>query len=519
MAGDEKNAARPRPATDAIERLYVYWFISTALLTVALVAVVLMMRSMLDDQAATIGVLHTRVQQLEQTHAPAQPAPAESASPADPPQPTAPDAADAENERSDAEASPPPPRVVVPSEDALRTQLADATAEVLVTPADIVDVDAAQEALRLAARHLERAAWSAPTWARLAVVARLMGRNSTAEALAERAAAGGDPLIDYYTVSTRAALAQGNTDAALRMAMQLAERSAGTVTARALEGLARLAAGEVTDADRLLTGLTTPATLALYDRFLVARGLLTLERWDAFQATVATMDDVPRALTAEYNFLYAVAAARSGDTTPALAILDGLLAELPPGARPERLGPAANRGWSWPTPDRYEVEVWRGVTLLRGGQMAAARDVLEQAAQQQPGRAAAHYQLGLLAARAGERDAAIAHLQSALACAAREAPVWEALALLKIDAEDIPAALEDLDRAVAINARRGSAHFLRAIAYAKLSQRDPAAESLAAAFRLEPRYREEAGRTGVITRLFSDAELDALARGEDGADA
>ena len=223
------------------------------------------------------------------------------------------------------------------------------------------------------------------------------------------------------------------------------------------------------------------------------------------------LDAVPEPLTAERNFMEAISLARRDRTVEALAVLDYLAAEAPPPAD-------ARRPWPVPHPDAYELTVWRGVTLMYAGQMDSAREALDAAAQRDPGRPEAYYFRGMLEANAGRPDVARNYLKNALAGAARLAPAWEALATLDLDADKVEIALQSLARAVEINPRRATAHFLRAIAHAKLSQAEPAAAALRVAFQLDPTLLSEAQQADVLKRLFTPAQLDALAAEAAGGD-
>jgi tetratricopeptide (TPR) repeat protein len=110
----------------------------------------------------------------------------------------------------------------------------------------------------------------------------------------------------------------------------------------------------------------------------------------------------------------------------------------------------------------------------------------------------------------GRPTVAAEYFKNALASSARMAPAWEALAAVELNAGHVDAALQDVGKALEINARRASAHFLAALAHAKVGQREPAAGELRAAFELDPGYVEEARQSDVITRLFTPSDLEAL---------
>ena len=58
-------------------------------------------------------------------------------------------------------------------------------------------------------------------------------------------------------------------------------------------------------------------------------------------------------------------------------------------------------------------------------------------------------------------------------------------------------------------------HFLIAIVHAKMLQPSATADALRSAFRFDPTLLEQAGQTEVIRRLFTEEELNALARDSD----
>jgi tetratricopeptide (TPR) repeat protein len=531
MPAPERPSARPtppRPTSDAVERLYVYWLVSTALLLVVVLIVGILLRGALHQQATAIIDLSERVAALE-TNAPSAPA-APARRPIEPREPAAgqpappagaPASAPAPRLPSGATqpaASRPPATMSQPavlSEDAVHAALDEITGAEPITPADVARPDEGLAILDNALQNAARSHWSGATWARLAVLARLLGRDATAQALAERARAGADPLIAYDEVTIRELLARGPAQEALPIATRLVEHTAGAPTASVLLAATLLATDNPASADEVLDNVHMPVVLDTYDKLLLARALFTLEHWQRLDALLSTLREVPASLNREYSFLTAVSLARSGRTVEALAILDGLI----PTARRSRettTTPATTStvpSWPMPGPDRYELEVWRGVTLMYAQQPEAARQVLQQAAESDPGRPDAQYYLGLLEARAGRPQIALVHFKNALASSARMAPAWEALALLEIDSGQINLALEHLGKAIAINPRRAAAHFLTAIAQAKLSHAQQAAESLRRAFQLDDRVLSEAKHTDVLLRLFTPEDMDRLAAG------
>jgi tetratricopeptide (TPR) repeat protein len=539
MSTSQEPAGAPgrgRPAPDAVERLYVYWLVSTVLLALVVVIAALLVRGSLRQQAQAVQELEQRLAALEKAprtespsaleprgrtpSTPVEPPPAEVRPPEATPRPVEPTTKPASAERPATA-----PVVSVPAEAEIAAKLARVMGEAPTTMADVADRVQAAALVTEALTHIGRAEWSGATWARLAVLARLVGQNSAAEAFAKRAAAAGDPLLAYTEVALRTALARGWPQEALPLAERFLETTRGAPLSRVLLAAALLASDEPALADEALDTVGNTAPLGQRDRLLLARLLMALERWERMGAVLAESGGVPEELAAEHNFLQAVVLAQSGRTVEALAIFEYLASRLPPETKAGTAatsapgsGPSAGAATPGgmtaserPYSDRYEIEVWRGVTLWYAKQLEAARQALEAAARLDPGRPDAHYYLGRLEAAAGRPSVAVEHLKNALASAARMAPAWEALAALEINAGQVDAALQHLTKALEINSRRASAHFLTAIAHAKAGQREPAATALRAALRLEPRLLEEAKQTEVLLRMFAPGELESLA--------
>ena len=525
MPARERSSPRPttstpRPGRGAVERLYVYWLVSTALLLLIALTVVIMTRGNARRQNTAIADLGGRVADLEQSLGDLRTAVASLAqSPPAGPQPALPQATEAATappsvapgegatapSESPTPSSPEPPQI--PSEDALRAQLDAMLRPVPVWPIDVLDTAAASALLDMAVRNVERARWSGATWSRLAVLACLQGREAAAQAFARRAAVGGDLLIVYAEVSVRWLLAQGRGQEALTFATDLIERSQGAPIARVLLSATLLAVGDPASADEVLETIPEPTGFHAYDRFLLARVLIALERWEGLGPLVAGDQETPEELAAEHNFLNAVAMTRANQNVAALALLDGLAPETAAGASAQG---AVTASWPIPRPSRYEVELWRGITLMQTRQLETARTILHQAAGLDPSRPEAHFHLGKLEYEAGHTDLAANHLQNALACSANMATAWEALAILAINENNADQALEHLNQALRCNVRRASSHFLIATVHAKLGQAGPAREALANAFRIDPRYRAAAQETDVLLKLFTPAELDEI---------
>lgn len=530
MPAPERPPARPnlpRPTSDAVERLYVYWLVSTALLLIVMLIVGILLRGALHQQASAVIELSERVAQLEESGRSLPGAPARRSPDADerrvasPPatRETAPPSVARPTTRTSQPSSVvlPPAAASAPvllSEDALDAALDEVISAEAATPDDVLDPNQGRELLDNAVKSAAGAGWSGAAWSRLAVLARLLGRDAVAKVCMERARAGGDQLIAYDEISIRELLARGRAQEALPIAARLVERTAGAPTESVLLAATLLALDNPASADEAVESIHMHLVLGAYDRILLGRVLFNLEHWQRLDALLATLREVPASLTAEYSFLTAVSLARSGRTVEALAIFDGLLPTAP--RVRETTSAAASApvaGWPMPCPDRYEIEVWRGVTLMYAQQPETARQVLQQTAESNPGRPEAQYYLGLLEARAGRPQIAAVHLKNALANSARMAPAWEALALLEIDSGQVNLALEHLGKAIAVNPRRASAHFLMAIAEAKLSHAEQAADALRQACRLDDHIIKEAKQTDVLLRLFTPEEMDGFVAG------
>lgn len=518
-------AAPRRPARDAVERLYVYWLVSTVVLILVAIILALFTRGALRQVQAqaersaalerTVGELDERLAGLEDELArPAaarRPAPPPDVSELVPPDERAPDTAAATGARPPGPPEPPDtadavePAPLAEAELEARIERLMHSDEVLVWA--VTDVEAARALTQLGLQELGRADWSGAAWARLAELARLVERDAAAEAFARRAMDAGDPLVRFAEVSARAFLGRGRPGEALGYARQLVERTEGAPTAVLLLAQALFDAGQLTAAEDALRTLPDAAGLAPVDRLRLGRLYLALQHLPLVAAVLQLIrvDELPEALAPEYNFLYAITLTQAGRTVEALAILDYLAAQ------PARPRPAGAPPWPAPQPESYEILVWRGVTLWSANQPEAARAALDQAAAADPGRPDAYYYRGVLEAQAGRAAIAMDYLKNALASSTRMVAAWEALALLELDAGQVESALEHLARAIDLNARRASAHFAVAVARAKVSQAPAAAAALRTALQLDPGYLAVAKQTEVILRLFTPAELEALA--------
>ncbi len=521
MAEKDDTGRRSNPAgkRGALERMYAYWLSSTVVFLLALIALMVYVGGALQRQGTQLGaateqatVVAGDVAQLQDRLAAverrldalaAQVSSLAAREPAPTPEtpPTAP-------------AAP-----AVPAEPTVRAQLFQSTSPNPSTPFDIARPAEAAAAIATATRHLDEARWGGETWLRLAIVARLLSDDRQADAFAERAAAQNQDLLPYIEAATRCAVARGRNEEAASRAAQLAEHAAASSSAAALLAAAHHINGNAAAADEALAQVTAPRALPSYDLLLLTRVAMELQRWDRLVELLNAAGDVPAPLDPAFRFVHAVAlsqAAQSEDGhVKALAALDYVKAHLDD---PLPSTPVSTDDWRTFGPDAYEVDVWRGMALVAANQMTAAREILESAVAAEPQRAAAHYALGEWALRMNELDMAAEQLEQAVALAPDHAPAWEALAVTELTRNQLEAAVRHARRATELHPRRPSAHFLLALAHANLVNRDEAAVALRTAFQLDPRYREEAEHAEVFTRLFTAADLEALAQGAEPAD-
>ncbi len=539
---EETAQARGR-APDAVERLYAYWIVSVALLLFVVIIVTVYVCGALSSQARDYNRLLTelgnRVAALEIALArPPGPAVPGERVPAHPPAPgpsnppAQPTSAPAKPERPstavEADRSRPPAEVA-PAEADIVAQLGKVLVKGAAVPFVIADQAAAETLLTTALKYVQLADWSAPTWARLAVLARLLNRDQGADAFARRAYAAGDPLTDFAEVTARVLLAHGRAPDAMMHAQHFADQSDNSPTSRLLLARVYLATKNLAAADELVASIEDPAALTDVDKLTYARLCLDLQLWDRLAAVMNPLPRVPPELEDERMFLQAVAliqqnqklvealslldflADKGGDESPAAAVAGKADREAPGSPQSRPAANARHPADPPPEPDGYDIATWRGVALMRGRQTETARQVLDAAAAMRADRPEAYYWRAMLEIREDQPETARNYLQNALATDARYAPAWEALGSLALNAGNLDAAVENLQKAVTANDRLASAHFLLAVAHAKASRREPAAAELQTTFQIDPAYLERAQQTEVLTRLFTADELKAMA--------
>jgi tetratricopeptide (TPR) repeat protein len=489
---------QPRgPSSGVIERLYVLCIASSAALLLLIVVLTLfaagLLRKRSEALSQSIVELNERLTAVEQTLAEQQAPPLAAVSQRA--QITQPD-----DERETTSGRPASgPATAEPAEQALDDAAVNARLDRVLVAGDdlpvlLADPRAGADTLEQVLRDAPQARWTGETWARVAVLARLLEHNDEAEMYARRAAADGVLPWAYNEVSARLALMGRRGAEALTFAQRLTEQAPGHPIACLLLAQAFALQGNLAAADDALNELDNLDDLPYPDKLRLGYLLIDLERWEALGAVLDALGPLPEELIPERDYLRAAWLVQKGQLAEALAILDYLL-EL--------------------HPDDYDVRTWRGVALIQAGQFEAAREALAHA-EQAAGRPEAWYWLGVLEIEAGNPEAALPYLQRCFAASARYAPAWEALGTLALNRGDLPTALENLGHAIEINPHRSSAHFLIAIVHAKASRREEAAQALQEAFSLDEALLETAKQTEVLTRLFAEQELENLAPAASG---
>jgi len=496
------TAPTPRPSRGSssvtVEHLYVLWVVSSLLLVLLAVVIALFSRGQfrrhaerisqqsqaIDELRDDLSVTRQELMNLRATLLGA--APAFRTAPASVQQPGQPARPVQDRPR------PPglgPPTTSAPAEDVVDALLQRALRPGEDVPYELADPAAAEEALLKGLGVGDPAVWSGETWARLAAVACLLDRDELAGIFAASARAANEFPQAYYEISARKLLAQGRATEAIVFLRLLAAGRPDDPSGVLLLAEAYRLNEDLAAADVALEGLDNVEGLSLADQLRLGRLFVALERWDRLDTLLASLGEVSERAMPELNFLRATLAIQRGQLPEALAILDNLLAEQP---------------------DDYELRTWRGVTLLFAGQFQAAREALAHA-QEQPDRPEAWYWSGMVELQAGNTEEAIAFLEHALAASHAFAPAWEALGTIALNEGDVSTALRNLTNAVNVNPRRAPAHFLLAIVHAKASRPRETADALRTAFRLERSFLDVAKQTEVISRMFSEDELDALA--------
>lgn len=348
----------------------------------------------------------------------------------------------------------------------------------------VADPTLADALVARAQREGDAAQWSGATWGRLAVLARVMGRDEAADTFSMRAEKAGVLPRQDLELATRARIAAGQGAEAVALARRL--HAAGRPDAEAVLLLAegQRLLGNQADAFETLSQLRDPSPLALPDKLRLASLLAWLERWSQLDALLRQMGDAPADAMDQINRDRAGVALHQQQSAEALALIDAQLEDHP---------------------DDYLLRVWRGAALVQAGQWQPARDALA-IAETKPDRPEAWYWLGVLELRQGDWNAAQALLQKSLT-GARNAPALEALATIAINRNELENAIQTLNAAIQTNPSRASSHLLLALTQAKAGRKAQAATALSRALSLEPELTESARRMEVLAPLFSMPEL------------
>ncbi len=493
---------RSRRQSDALERLYLYWIVSTVLLALLVLVPVLLLNGQMRRQErrleARIVALEARLdpgsgsvssRPSSTTRAVSGP----SASKRVPStQPTTPTRTSGEVDES---------RSTVGR--ALMQDLRAALQETEFEPLALVQPELAERALQqVRSAGPDNLKLDAQTWVLLAIAALELEQEFAADDYARRAAADGAALTAYYRAFARRMVAAGRTVEAEPYIQRLLEQDGLRAEATLLDARRLIDQHDAAAADELIETLDL-GTLLLSDRLRLGKLMVRLERWDWLEALLGTVPAGPGTLAPARDFLQAVLYVAKGQTTEGSAILDLL------GADADRLSAALG------FPDRYDRTLWQGVAKVSERQFEAARTLLDSAARLDSARPYARYWLGVIEMQRGKPEEAGRELTRALAAMADYAPAWELLSTITYAQDNYAEALAHAQRAVDGNARRPSAHFLVALAAAQLDEIDLARRTLREAIALDPSYYDTARDAEVLVERLAPevwAELEQWIR-------
>ncbi len=529
MANSNDNGEqKPQAArlSTAIERLYAWWLVSTAVLLVFCLALTLYVHGASRGQRDAISALEARLGKLEASLATERPAsPSMRAGersmptaprverPAPSPVTETPAPAPTAEPNVPPATQPAPARIDVPDEQGIALALASATREhdgVI----EVVDATAVGALLGRLRDGGTRVTLETDTALRLAICARLVGRDGEAETLAPRLAADGPAQERYFEVSTRSLLARGRPRDALAVLDQWGRRSPDRPIALLLRALTEMTLGQTAAAELTMGRLHNAAQLDPQDRIAAATLLAMLEQWPRFETLVEGLADVPTELEPMRDLLGAILLWRTGRLVESLAALEFLAEHLRPVVGNATLSSAG----SIQRPRRYDVDVWRGATLAAGGEWDAAREVLLRAAEFEPTRPEAYVELGRIEVQSGRADRARSYLQNALTQAPQNPAAWEVLAVLSVNEGQASRAIEEVSKAISAQPGRRSSLLLRAIAHAKLGEKDGVAADVRRLLAIDPTALDDVRAADALVRLFEPGELEALAAGDNAAE-
>lgn len=483
---NEPEARRARTGS-ALERLYVLWAVSLALTLLLILLAVSVLRSQLARHAAALNEhtaaltgLHERLAALESMLArepivvsPGVLRPPPSSAPATRP-----------SEAPTRPASTTGPAASAPA--SVDAQLAQALRVDDDGVAIVTDRELAARLIARAASMPNTSAYSGRTWARLAWLAQLLGRDEHAAVFAERAAQAGVLPREYHAAEARKRLDAGDAAAALVAAQRVTGADAGDPLGRLWKASAELALGRAAEAAATVAGLDS-RRLAPVDRLRLCRLYAGLEQWDVLERTLDGFRNLSKELRAERNLLRAIGMIHAERLTEALAILEGLLETRP---------------------DDEELRAWQAAALVRAGQYAAAGDALGHVAT--PSRADTWYWLGTVAMGAGQEEEAVRCFQRSLSASRSFAPAWEGLATIALNNSELEAAMQYARNAVEANPLRAPAQLLLAVASARSMLKTETVEALRRALELDPRLADVARQVEAIRALLGPDELETL---------
>lgn len=479
------------PRRNTIERLYVLWLVSSALLLLIVIAVAMLGNERLKRHAARLDEQSETLERLERKTAElrldlerliAAPVTPPIASPPADEIPAVSPTVDADARATDADE--PDPILDIES------LLARAVAEDESGRPIIADADAAESAVNAGMGGAGSSVWSGQTWTRLAIVARLLDRDTPAELFAIKALASGYAPADYYALTARVLLEKGNAPEAIVYAERLVKATPAEASAALLLSEVYHARDDIAGVAKIVRTISDPRVLTASEQLRLGRLLVVTEQWDQLENLVAGFADLPEQNLPRANRLRAVAAIRARRLPEALAIIDALLDDHP---------------------NDYDLLTWRGVALLEARQYEAARAALNHA-DAHPERPEAWCWRGVVELRSGDLDAAAKYIRRSLAASRRYAPAWEALARVALNRGDLQTAAQNAAHAIEANPYRASAHVLLAIASARMERAEPTLDALRAAIKLDPTALQTARDTDAIQRLLSREQWEELAR-------
>lgn len=497
-----RRAAATEPAADetarrrrdGLDRLYVYWLISTLLLAGLAAAPALLMRGALWAQSRHIDELRRRIEDIGAAREFGSDAPASA--------PVARDGSHPSPAESESEGLP-----ETVSDDAMTDLLRRALGEE-AAPSQVLDPGAADEAISIAERFAPVAGWADETWIRLAMLARLSDLDGAAAEWLARSRRGSGLETDYWLLSARVKLVQGEPAEALRCVRQVNDRRAAGAVA-ALEAAIAAKRYDYAAIRGALTRAGPIETLAPEYRLLLARACLELDEPDLLRAVLPTAQRAPDAWREEWQFLTAALLILEGRAVEGVAALEALRGMWSSGQAegPRREASARARRRSAPRPEPYEAALWQARGRSASGSFtASAQDFALERADRPEG----WWLAGIEALRAGDARAAEFDARGALAAEPDYVPALLLLARAR-QATDDAAALSLLSRAVLLDGPRAETNVLLAEYHAARGDRGATRMSVRGALGRNPALLVRFRENPVIRSVLSEDELLALA--------